>query len=84
VGGVAKNVVTVGDTVRVRYLSDDGKIVQVKISQTETNPSKGIIHHLAPFAKALLGAEKGEEVEVLIGSYVRRAVIENIIKQGMA
>jgi hypothetical protein len=27
----------------------------------------------------LLGTEKGDEVEVLVGSYVRQAVIEDII-----
>ncbi len=80
--GAANNAVAIGDTVRVRYLSDDKKIVQVTISQAESNPSDGVIHYMSPIAKALLGAEKGEEVEVLIGSYVRQAVIENIIKPG--
>jgi very-short-patch-repair endonuclease len=78
--GAARNVVTIGDTVRVRYLSDNNKIVQIKISQTDSNPSEGVIHHMTPFAKALLGAEKGDEVEVLVGSYVKQAVIEAITK----
>jgi very-short-patch-repair endonuclease len=73
--------VAVGDTVRVRYISEDKKLVQVTISQMESNPAEGVIHYRTPFAKALLGAEKGEEVEVLVGSYVRQAVVENIIKK---
>jgi hypothetical protein len=32
---------------------------------------------------ALLGAEVGEEVDVLAGSYVRPAVVEKIIKNGI-
>jgi hypothetical protein len=28
----------------------------------------------------LLGAEEGDEVEVLVGSYVRSAIVERIIK----
>jgi transcription elongation GreA/GreB family factor len=39
---------------------------------------------MTPFAKALLGAEKGDEVEVLVGSYVKQARIENILKQKTA
>jgi very-short-patch-repair endonuclease len=78
--GAAKNVVAIGDTVRVRYLSDNNKIVQIKISQTDSNPSEGVIHYMTPFAKALLGAEKGQEVEVLVGSYVKQAIIEKIVK----
>jgi transcription elongation GreA/GreB family factor len=31
-------------------------------------------------AKALLGAEEGDEVEVLVGSYVRPALVETVIK----
>jgi hypothetical protein len=31
----------------------------------------------------LLGAEEGDEVEVLVGSYVRPAVVERIIKAAL-
>jgi superfamily I DNA and/or RNA helicase len=36
----------------------------------------------SPIAQALLGAEPDEEVEVLIGRYIRRAVVEQIFKGG--
>jgi transcription elongation GreA/GreB family factor len=39
-----------------------------------------MIHYRTPLAEALLGAEKGDEVEILVGSYVRRAVIEEIVR----
>jgi transcription elongation GreA/GreB family factor len=74
------NRVEVGDTVRVRYLSDDKRVVHITISDTESDPSRGIVYRATPIAAALLGAEKGEEVEVLVGSYIRPAVIEDISK----
>jgi transcription elongation GreA/GreB family factor len=72
--------VEVGDTVRVRYLSDDKKTVRITISKTLSDPDNGVIHFETPIAKALLGAEEGDEVDVLVGSYVRPAVVETISK----
>jgi very-short-patch-repair endonuclease len=72
--------VAIGDTVRVRYLNGDCKVLLVTISTAKTDLEKGLINHKVPIAQALLGAEKGDEVEVLTGSYVRPAVIEEIIK----
>lgn len=73
--------VMIGDTVRVRYLNGDGKVLLVTISTAKSDLEKGVIHHEAPIAKALLGAEQGDEVEVLNGPYVRPAVVEEIIKR---
>jgi transcription elongation GreA/GreB family factor/very-short-patch-repair endonuclease len=72
--------VEVGDTVRFRYLTDDKKIIRVTISKAQSDASRGIIHYRTPVASALLGAEEGDEVEVLIGSYIRSALIESISK----
>jgi transcription elongation GreA/GreB family factor len=33
-----------------------------------------------PIAQALLGAEEGDEVEVLVGNFVHPAIIESITK----
>ncbi len=71
--------VSVGDTVRVRYLTDDKKVVQFTISAERSDPANGIIHFKRPIAEALLGAEEGEEVEILVGSYLRQAVVEKIL-----
>ena len=73
--------VAVGDTVRVRYLTDDKKTVQMTISGTQSDPSNGIVYYQTPVARALLGAEEGEEVEVLVGSYIRPAIVERISKK---
>lgn len=72
--------VAVGDTVRVRYLTGDRKVLIVTISAAKSDIDEGIIHYEAPIAKALLGAEQGDEVEVLNGPYVRAAVVESIVK----
>ena len=74
--------VEIGDTVRVRYLTDDQRTVKITISKTQSDPSRGIVHHGTPVASALLGAEEGDEVEVLVGSYIRPAIIETITKAG--
>ncbi|MFG1384518.1 DUF4011 domain-containing protein [Xanthobacter versatilis] len=75
-GGVA-----IGDTVRVRYVTGDRKVLMVTISASKSDLGQGVIHHEAPIAKALLGAEEGDEVEVLNGPYVRTAVVEEIFKR---
>jgi hypothetical protein len=76
--------VEIGDTVRVKYLNGSQKTLQVMISRSKSDPSQGIVHCETPVAKALLGAEEGDEVEVLVGSYVRPAVVEQIIKGAVA
>ena len=79
---VASNGVAVGDTVRVRYLTDDKRTMQLTISKGQPDASSGTINEHSPIAQALLGAEPDEEVEVLIGRYIRRAVVEQIFKGG--
>lgn len=74
--------VAVGDTVRVRYADDANKTIQVTISNNKSDPQNGIVYFGTPIARALLGAEEGDEVEVLVGSYVHRAIVESIQKAG--
>lgn len=70
--------VEIGDTVRVRYLTDEKRTVKVTISKSRSDTAQGFVHYKTPLAKALLGAETGDEVEVLVGSYIKPAVIEAI------
>ncbi|TWH28804.1 MULTISPECIES: DUF4011 domain-containing protein [unclassified Aminobacter] len=72
--------VSVGDTVRVRYLTGDCRVLQLTISRDKSDLSNGLVHFGAPIAKALLGAEEGDEVEVLAGTHVRPAIVERITK----
>ena len=73
--------VEIGDTVRVRYLTDDKRTIRITISDAQSDAAHGVIHHRTPVASALLGAEEGDEVEVLVGSYIRPAVVESISKR---
>lgn len=76
--------IEIGDKVRVRYLTGEDATVLVKISEKLNDPDKGIVSAHEPLAKAILGAEEGEEVELLIGRYVRKALIEKVVKAGQS
>ncbi|HBK93097.1 MAG TPA: hypothetical protein DDZ68_15650 [Parvularcula sp.] len=76
----ARSYIEIGDQVRVRYLSGDEATVLLTISNNRNDPNNGIVSAHEPIARAILGAEAGEEVEILIGRNVRRALIEKIIK----
>lgn len=72
--------IQIGDTVRVRFLTDDRKTLQIKISRDRNETASGIIHHEMPMAQALLGAAEGDEIEIQVGSYIRSALIESVLK----
>ncbi|MGD0421085.1 MAG: DUF4011 domain-containing protein [Xanthobacteraceae bacterium] len=72
--------VEVGDTVRVRYLAGDKRTIKITISGTQSEPSRGIVHHQSPVASAILGTEEGDEIEILAGSYIQPVVVESILK----
>lgn len=76
--------IEIGDQVRVRYLTGDDATVLVTISDRLNDPDNGIVSAHEPLAKAILGAEEGEEVELLIGRYVRKALIESVVKADQA
>src|SRR5262249_30878048 len=46
--------VAIGDTVRMKYLSDDRKTLQITISKTSAAPAEGIVNH-----KAVVAGEVG-------------------------
>lgn len=75
-----QNRVSVGDTVRVHYLSGAYTTLEVTLSDKANAPERGIVHVEEPLGRAILGAEEGDEIEVLVGSYVREAIIEKITK----
>ena len=71
----------IGDTIRLQYLGKEGKQLEITLSRTENDPAAGVTHVDTPLGSALLGAEIGDEIEVLVGSYVRDAKILDIRKQ---
>jgi transcription elongation GreA/GreB family factor len=70
-----------GDTVYVRYLNDPGKTLKVTLSEQKNDPSNGIIGTFEPLGEALLGSEEGEEIDVLIGNIVRRAIVDKVERE---
>jgi very-short-patch-repair endonuclease len=70
-----------GDTVVAQYLSGEKSKIRVTITSGSNDPANGMININEPLAEALLGEEEGEEVEFLVGSYVRRVLIEKIEKK---
>ena len=69
-----------GDLVRVRYLTGAGATLDVTLSNTKNDPRNGIVHVGEPLGAALLGAEQGDEVELLVGNVVRRVLVEQVTK----
>ncbi len=76
--------VDVGDTVHVRFLSGAGPALEVTLSDKVNDPNRGVIHIDMPLGHALVGAEEGDEIEILVGNLVREAVIDRVIKLGSA
>ncbi len=74
--------VQVGDTVQVRFLDDDGRVRRFTIGHDRHVPDAGVVHKDRPMARSVLNAEAGEEVEILVGSYLRRAVVEEVVQTG--
>ena len=73
--------VQAGDTVRVRY-AGDGTVLRFTIGHDHHAPDEGVVHKDRPMARSVLNAEVGEEVEVLVGNYLQRAVVEEVTPHG--
>jgi len=74
------DVVEVGDTVHVIYLQGDKSAREVTLSSNRNAPDLGIVHVNEPLGRALLGAEKEDEIEILVGTNVRLARVDRITK----
>ena len=74
--------IEVGDIVSIRYLTGMRSFLTVTLSDKKNDPSNGIVHASESLGTALLGAEEGDEIEVLVGSIIRRAVIDRVEKTG--
>lgn len=72
--------VEVGDAVRFVYVDDPENIVTVQIVHGASDPKSGRINAMTPLAEALLGAEKGDEVDANLPHGVRRLRILEIRK----
>ena len=75
-----KDVIEIGDTIKIRYLTGDKTIREFVLSNTMNDPDKGIVHIDTPLGQSLIDAEKNDEIEFLAGNIVRKIHIENVTK----
>jgi transcription elongation factor GreA len=70
--------VSFGSTVVLTDQDTDEEITYTIVGVQESNPSKGLISIVSPMAKALLGKEEGDEIEINLPSGLKRFDIEEI------
>jgi hypothetical protein len=76
----SETAVEVGDRVRIRFLTGDKKTLEITFTDGENDPENGNININEPLGRAVIGAEEGDEVDVLVGSFIRNTLIESITK----
>lgn len=75
---LAHDRVSFGSTVILTDQDTDEEVTYTIVGTQESNPSKGLISIESPMARALLGKEEGDEVEINLPSGVKRYDIEEV------
>ena len=70
--------VSFGSTVQLTDQATDEEMTYTIVGGAESNPSKGFISIQSPMARALLGKEEGDEVEMILPAGKKTYDIENI------
>jgi transcription elongation factor GreA len=70
--------VSFGSTVELVDQDDESEIIYTLVGSQESNPDKGLISIGSPMARALLGKEEGDEVEIILPSGKKRFDIEEV------
>lgn len=70
--------VSFGSTVLLVDQSDDKEVTYTIVGGQESNPEKGMISFYSPMARALLGKEEGDEIELNLPTGVKKFDIEEI------
>ncbi len=70
--------VSFGSTVELVDQEDDSEVTYTLVGTQESNPDKGLISINSPMARALLGKEEGDEVEIVLPSGKKTFDIESI------
>ena len=76
--------VSFGSTVLLVDQSDDSEVEYTIVGGQESNPQKGRISFYSPMAKAMLGKEEGDEIELSLPAGVKRFDIEEITYKEIA
>ena len=71
--------VSFGSTVVMTDQETEEELRYTIVGGQESNPSKGLISFQSPVAKALLGKEEGDEVEITLPSGKRTYDIEEVL-----
>ena len=72
--------IDIGDKVRVKFLTGDLRTLEVTLTKDRNDPEFGLLHVSEPMGLALIGAEEGDEIQFLVGSHIRSALIERVEK----
>ena len=70
--------VSFGSTVELVDQEDDSEVTYTLVGSQESNPDKGLISIGSPMARALLGKEEGDEVEISLPSGKKAFDVESI------
>ncbi len=70
--------ISFGSTVLLVDQADDKEIEYTIVGGQESNPQKGRISFYSPMAKAMLGKEEGDEIELSLPTGVKKFDIEEI------
>lgn len=70
--------VSFGSTVLLVDQSDDKEVAYTIVGGQESSPEKGMISFYSPMARALLGKEEGDEIELSLPTGVKKFDIEEI------
>jgi transcription elongation factor GreA len=70
--------VSFGSTVELVDQEDDSEVTYTLVGSQESNPDKGLISIGSPMARALLGKEEGDEVEISLPSGKKVFDVESV------
>ena len=70
--------ISFGSTVQMTEQSTDEEVTYTIVGGTESNPGKGLISIQSPMARALLGKEEGDEVEMALPAGKKTYDIEDV------
>ncbi len=70
--------ISFGSTVKLIDQEDDSEVTYTLVGSQELNPDRGLISISSPMARALLGKEEGDEVEITLPSGKKVFDIESV------
>ena len=70
--------VSFGSTIELIDQEDDAEVIYTLVGSQESNPDKGLISIGSPMARALLGKEEGDEVEIALPAGKKTFDVESV------